>query len=254
MKSRRGFLDITMIFIIAVIALGAVLAGFSNKSPKLSDSDDLYTPEAPTPGEEKKVLQLNTLKFKKIEQENACQASRFNREADIFVGSDPTPGGVASVGGRIRVWIDDGNGGSVVPGEVIDRNTGQVITPGDRLARGRTTGYLIEPALYITPLTAPDQPGPFAGDAENGGKPYFPTAVRGEVVYGDHNSTDFLPLPPIESPVGFDVRARRSHGGHIAQFIWDVNSLGLSPGFYRAQFVVHDGDGDLAINCITIQI
>lgn len=254
---NRGFLDITMVFIIVVIALAAFLAaGSSTKIP--TNPGQTYEVEIPTPDQDRKSLQLNTLKFKKVElpKGNACEASRFNREADIFVGSDPAPGGAAPAGGRIRVWIDDGNGGSVASGEVIDQNTGQIITPGDRNATdGKGPGYyLYEPALYITLLTSPDQPGPFAGDAENGGKPYFPTAVRGEVVYEDSDSTDFLPLPPVESPVGFDIRTRRSHGGHIAQFTWDVNSLALSPGFYRAQFVVHDGDGDVAINCITIQI
>ena len=256
-KFSKGFIDVTVLFIIGVIALGAFLTtGFKTKLPKSTDN---YVPETPTPDpEDRKSLQLNTLKFKKVELPtvNTCAASNFNREPYIFIASDPLPGGTAVPGGRIRVWVDDGNGGSVSDGENIDKNTGQIITPGDRTATdGKGTGYYLwEPALYITPLTSPNQPGPYSGDAENGGKPYFPQYVRGRVVYTDSNTTRFLQIPPIESPVGFEVPRSKDHGGNQAQFIWEVNSLGLTPGFYRSQIVVHDGDGDLAINCVTIQL
>ena len=254
--SKGGGLDMTLLFIIVVIALGAVLtSGFKSKTERGTDT---FAPEVDLPGgDEKKSLQLNTLKFKKIlPKVNTCAESNFNREPYIFIASDPLPGGIAVPGGRIRVWVDDGNGGSVSEGEIINKDTGQIITPGDRSATdGKGQGYYRwEPALYITPLTSPDQPGPYAGDAENGGQPYFPSFVRGRVVYTDSNTTRFLSLPPIESPVGFEVPRSKDHGGNQAQFILEVNSLGLTPGFYRAQIVVHDGDGDLALNCITIQI
>ena len=81
-------------------------------------------------------------------------------------------------------------------------------------------------------------------------------------MYEGVRKANFLSLPPVESPVGFEVpfdptlkyKHKGSKGLLVAQFTWEVNSLELTPGIYRAQFVVHDGDGDLAINCITIQI
>lgn len=189
---------------------------------------------------------------------NACAGNPFNEEPDIFYASDPAAGGVAIAGSQVRVWVDDGNGGSVAPGSVIDQNTGQIITPGDRTATdSKGQGYYLwEPALYLTPLTSPDQAGPFSGDAENGGLPHFPQIVKGEASLADTgNQTGFLNLPPIDPPVNV-VAGRKGHGGHIAEFIWDVNLLGLAQGsgYYRVQIVVHDGDGDLAINCTTVQI
>jgi len=252
---RRGFLDMTLLFIIVVIALGAILTtGFKSKSERGTEG---LIPEALPPGEEKKSLQLNTLKFRRAEipQGNACLSNRFNDEAYIFVGSDPPAGGVARPGGQIRVWVDDEAGGSVAPGEQIDSTTGQVTQPGDRAATdGSGPGYYLwEPAIYITPLRSPDQQGPFSGDAENGGTPHFPIIVKGEVKPGGQEDR-FLTLPPVEDPTAFDTRSRTGRGGHMAQYTWNVNDLGLAPGIYRAQFVIHDGDGHAAINCITIQI
>jgi hypothetical protein len=143
----------------------------------------------------------------------------------------------------------------VAPGEKIDPTTGQITTPGDRAATdGSGPGYFLwEPALYITPLTSHDQAGPFPGDAENGGTPYFPSVVKGEV--RDRKGSGFLNLPPIDSDfISFDTRSTTKRGGHMGQYNWNVNDLGLATGIYRAQFVIHDGDGHAAINCITIQI
>ncbi len=259
-KHNKGAVNTAVIFIIVIVALAALLtSSFSfNMSPNLIPGQT-YTPEVPTPGDGKKNLQLSTLKFKKVEtkspQGNTCVSNKFNEEPDIFVGSDPAANGIATANGRIRVWIDDGNGGAVSSGEVIDANTGQILVAGDRNATDKKGAnyYRWEPALYITPITSLGQAGPFAGDAENGGNPYFPQTVRGRVVNTGGKSS-YLALPPIESPVGFDTRTRRGHGGNMAQFSWDVSALSLGPGLYRAQFVIHDGDGDLAVNCTTIQI
>ena len=38
------------------------------------------------------------------------------------------------------------------------------------------------------------------------------------------------------------------------EFIWDVASLGLKPGTYLAEFVIHDGDHDRAVGCVVITI
>jgi hypothetical protein len=36
--------------------------------------------------------------------------------------------------------------------------------------------------------------------------------------------------------------------------IWDVSTLGLAPGTYTGEFVIHDGDTDRAVGCVTIVI
>jgi hypothetical protein len=41
---------------------------------------------------------------------------------------------------------------------------------------------------------------------------------------------------------------------YTAEFIWDVNSLGLKPGQYLAEFVIHDGDRDRGVGCVAITI
>jgi len=39
-----------------------------------------------------------------------------------------------------------------------------------------------------------------------------------------------------------------------AEYIWDVNALGLPPGVYHVQLVIHDGDDNLGIDCIALQL
>lgn len=267
-RRSRGAVGAGTMYVLAILLL--ISAGsflfMGGKLPNENAPQDgqVVMPVTNTPEPDKKNLQLYTFGFITQEpvQGNACEANKFNEEPDIFLASDPPAGGVAKSGGQIRVWVDDGNGGSVAPGTKIDPNTGQITTPGDRNASdglGRKESspynyYLWEPALYLTPLTSPGQPGPYAGDAENGGIPRFPQFVKGEVSQGDdgNNSGFIQPMPKHDPPA--NAVAKKGHGGHIAEYIWDVNTLGLQPGYYRVQIVVHDGDGDLAINCTTIQI
>jgi hypothetical protein len=41
---------------------------------------------------------------------------------------------------------------------------------------------------------------------------------------------------------------------YTAEFIWDVNKLGISSGTHQAEFLIHDGDKDRGIGCVNIQI
>lgn len=264
-RGSAGFLFIAIILalltFVSFYLVGGKLPSLTNTNP--NPQEVVVDPFAPEDG--KKNLQLYTFKgstptpapFQPQPQGNVCAGDKFNEEPDIFLASDPPPGGVARAGSQVRVWVDDGNGGSISDGEKIDPATGRITTPGDRTATdGKGPGYYLwEPAIYLTPITSPTQAGPFSGDAENGGTPRFPTIVKGEVSYSDGgNDGGFIKgIPPIDPPVNV-VGGRKGHGGHIAQFIWDVNTFGLAPGTYRAQIVIHDGDGDLAINCTTIQI
>lgn len=243
----------TLLFIIIVIALGAILT--TGSKSKTETGTDSFIPETPPPpGDEKRSLQLNTLKFRKIElpKGNACKANPFNEEPDIIYATDPAFGGAAQAGGQIRIWVweDDGTGGSVSQGTKVDPATGLITTPGDRTLADNN-GYLWEPSIYITKLTSPDQPGPYAGDKENGGQPYFPTAIKGVANQRPDGGT--LTSVPIDPPVNIIVD-RTGEEWTFSEFIWDVNSMGLTTGYYRAQIILHDGDQDLAINCTTIQI
>lgn len=189
----------------AIGTLSFELMGGRLPSPQPSSPDGqqiiVQTP-TPDPSGGKKNLQLYTFfgstptpPAKPLQKGNVCANDKFNEEPDIFRGSDPPAGGIVTAGGQIKVWIDDGNGGSMAPGEKVDPNTGQITTPGDRSASdGKGPNYYLwEPAIYLTKLNSSDQPGPFSGDAENGGTPYFPVAIKGKISYADQgNDTGFL--------------------------------------------------------------
>ncbi len=257
----NGFLYVVIILIL-VSLLGFVFIGGKVPQTEPTEIGSEVVVNAPNIEKAKNNLQLYTFKGATITPTppppvvNQCLSNPFNEEPDIFYASDPAAGGIAAAGSQIRIWANDGNGGSVALGTVFDSN-GVIITPGDRTAHdGRGENYYLwEPALYLTPLTSPDQPGPFTGDVENGGTPHFPIIVKGEVSEADQgNKKGFVKvLPPIDPPVNV-VGGGSGHGGHIGEYIWDVDSLGLAPGLYRVQEVIHDGDGDLAVNCTTIQL
>jgi hypothetical protein len=41
---------------------------------------------------------------------------------------------------------------------------------------------------------------------------------------------------------------------YTGEDIRDVSSLGLGPGTYVAEFVIHDGDDDRGVGCVTIVV
>jgi len=283
-----GFIDVTVVLVIIAILLAILLS--SGGVPKLSPdaSTERYTPDFSPDGPgtgggsgpgsgggpgsgsgsgsgsggsgagetTKESLQLKTFKFKRIVVEDSCSSSIYNEEPNIIYGSDPAFTGAAKAGGQIKIWVweDDGNGGSVSPGTVVDPSNGNITSPGDRTAAD-PNGYLWEPAIYLTQLTTPDQPGPYAGDKENGGQAYFPVAIKGVANFGADlaQRQGDLNSAPIDPPVNIQV-SRTDPGWTFSEFIWDVNSMNLTAGYYRAQIILHDGDQDLAINCTTIQI
>jgi hypothetical protein len=166
-----------------------------------------------------------------------CNSGGVNNEPGILVGYSPANGQTVGANGQIRVWVNDEGAPIIAPGEIVDPNTGLITTPGNRTARA-ADGYLWEPALYIAPETA-----------ENGGTPHFPTMIKGRynntTIKGPGTLVAGMDLPPAGSSLSSQ---------YTGEDIWDVSSLGLSPGTYLAEFVIHDGDRDRGVGCVTIVI
>ncbi len=167
-----------------------------------------------------------------------CEEGGANNEPEILVGFSPAAGETVGAGGQIKVWVNDEGAPFIALNEQVDPVTGQVTTPGDRTGKAGD-GYLWEPALYILPQTA-----------EAGGTPHFPSIIKGEYNNKPPSKGKGIvgaaidPMPPGAS----------KSEKYLAEFIWDVNSLGLVAGSYVAEFVIHDGDDDRGVGCININI
>jgi len=108
-----------------------------------------------------------------------------------------------------------------------------------------------------------------ANNAENGGKPFYPSQIKGNYNPNVKGKGLGLQGPAIDGdytqfqngPVGGGGGEGGSKKGgglsekFTAEYIWDINSLGLPPdGAYHVQLVIHDGDNDLGIDCIALGI
>jgi hypothetical protein len=166
-----------------------------------------------------------------------CQPGGVNNESGILVGYEPANGQTVDANGQIKVWVNDERPEIIATNEQIDPTTGTITTPGDRTATA-PDHYLWEPAVYIAPQSA-----------ENGGTPHFPTAIKGD--YNNH-----LGQPPSSHVPGMDPvpPGHPANQAYTTEVIWDVASLGPSPGTYIAEFVIHDGDHDRGVGCVTISI
>jgi hypothetical protein len=192
-----------------------------------------------------------------------CPANQFSTEPIIFVGTDPAPGQAVGPNEEIRVWVNDETPPKIAPHEIVDPITGK-ITPGDRTAiDGAGNGYFLwEPALYITPLTSANKNGPFSGDAENHGKPYFPTQIKGDYDPNPEGQQIEMVGPPIDTdfinfengPQNTQLTNKYLTTGFTSEYTWSVNSLGLRPGAYHVELVIHDGDTNLGITCIALRL
>ena len=174
-----------------------------------------------------------------------CTKGPVNNEPEILVGYSPAMGETVSESGQIKVWVNDERPEIIAANEKIDMKTGKITAPGDRTGTA-DDGYLWEPALYIAPMTA-----------ENGGTPHFPQYIKGwynnmlsaaGTRFGGPASGVQVPgMDPV--PPGMPLVEMYS-----TELIWDVDWLGLGPGTYVGEFVIHDGDHDRAVGCVTITI
>jgi hypothetical protein len=170
-----------------------------------------------------------------------------SNEPEILAGFSPAMGETVKENGQIKIWVTDECPAFIAPNEQVDATTGQVTTPGDRTAKA-SDGYLDEPALYIAPMTA-----------ENGGTPYFPQWIKG--AYNNMPAAGANRLNCVLGTAGGQGPAidPPPPGTNLSQtynteFIWDVSTLGLAPGTYIGEFVIHDGDKERAVGCVTIVI
>jgi hypothetical protein len=164
----------------------------------------------------------------------------LNTEQEILVAYSPAVGQAAGPQGQIKVWVNDEHPPFIAPGEQVDPSTGAIAVPGNRTATA-PDGLLWEPALYFAPQTP-----------LNGGVPHFPQWIKG---WYNNASPNFgaafgFQVPGMDPPPPGSTLAAKFTG----EDIWEVSSLGLSPGTYTGVFVIHDGDRDRAIGCVTITI
>jgi hypothetical protein len=158
-------------------------------------------------------------------------SSEINDEPGIIADYQPAAGTSVSKGGQIKVWVQDEAPPIIAPGEQVDPTTGAITVLGD-VAAMAPDGYPWEPILYV------------------GGAAHIPSLIKGAF---DSDPTGaglggWYSGPPV------DPDSSVVSGFYVAEYVWNVDSLGLSPGTYDAEFVIHDGDQDRGIGCVTIVI
>ena len=165
-----------------------------------------------------------------------CTDPSVNTEPGILLAYSPPPGVAVSTNGVIKVWVNDEGAPFVAPGEQVDSSSGLVTAPGNRSATA-ADGLLYEPALYFAP-----------GTPLNGGTPYFPTWIKGQ--YNNQPPT----VGPVQTSCCMDSLPFTGRDKYSVEYVWDVSKMNLGPGTYTAIFVIHDGDRDRGIGCVTIAI
>lgn len=289
-QMNKGSTSIAFLgMVVFLVALSVVLvsgAGYNpatynnggiNTTPPQNGSSQIIVTQPLPPGYQN--LQLRTFGMITIAPsptpaaEHGCQGAQHNTESEILVGSDPAPNGTVGAGGKIRVWVVDEGRPHIANGEQVDTLTdGHVISPGDRAQKDVGTDgdgkYIWAPSIYVTKLPAePLTNGYYAGDAENNGTPYFPHFIKGQF----NNSpkpgritsamAQSIPVDPDYTyfengpdRMGKPAKPITDLEDFPAEYIWDVNQMGLTAGSYRAEFVIHDGDRNIGIDCFTISL
>lgn len=265
---RRGAIGsgMTFVTILVLIAAAAAFTLIGGQLPQLNNSQVGSRVVVATPVVEptRKNLQLYTFLGMTITptippgRTTGCSQSDFNTEDEILVGSDPAPG--TSTSSRIRVWVTDEFSPRIAPGEVVSKTTGQITTQGDRNAKDTDTDgegkFLWEPTIYVVPAVGAPPTRPFCNATMSNCTPHFPNIIKGEYNSDPDRSRSSTHGPSIDA----DWRNFKNGPGagdlleHSSEYIWDVTTFGLTPGTYWAQFVIHDGDDNLGISCITVQI
>lgn len=276
-----------MAFLLLIFVLGFSFIGGQLPRPKADNTGPQVIIVTQPPEQSKQNLQLYTFMGitptpppppPPVVAEYGCSQSQFNTEDEILVGSDPGPG--ATTSGKLRVWVTDELSPRIAPNEVIDPNSGLATTPGDRTALDSDSDgegkFLWEPVVYVTPASGQLPAGPFCDATNTGCTPHFPDLFKGDYnssnsmggfnsIYSGGNPGSSTKGPPIDpdwinykngpgmanNPAGFRFGQELPF---MSEYLWDVTKFGLAPGNYWAQFVIHDGDTNVGISCITLRI
>ena len=167
---------------------------------------------------------------------SVCTDPAVNTNPGILVAYSPTQGTSVSTNGVIKVWVNDKEAPFVAPGEQIDPTSGLVTAPGNRSATA-ADGLLYEPVLYFAPQTP-----------LNGGMPYFPSWIKGQ--YNNQPPA----VGPYQTSCCMDPLPFAARDQYSVEYVWDVSKMDLGPGAYTVLFVIHDGDRNRGIGCVTVQV
>jgi hypothetical protein len=218
---------------------------------------------------------------------SACSSVSTNTESMILVGSDPGPNQAASASSNIRVWVTDEGAPKVSVGELVNQSSGQVTRGKTSVLDSNSDGngqYSWEPTLYIYPASSTL----FNCNATIAScKPHYPDIIKGVVDNQPSNSSfgglggNDIAGPQIDADYTkyengpgttaggggsfFGSGSSNTCGGLqsatgsvlltcTSEYIWTVSALGLTAGTYDAQYVIHDGDRNIGIGCVTITI
>ncbi len=235
---QRGKVDTGTMYIIVILlilfGIAYLVTGPSPTQSTVNTGTEVVIGEAQSE-DAKARLQLYTFAAATITPpaSSVCSKGGINTRPEILVYSTPKNGEAISIDGQIKVWANDTAPLLIAPGERITRNSGAIIAPGDRAAKA-PDGYIWAPALYIFPQTV-----------DAGGQPYFPSSIRGDY----NNGTIRLAFGIERLPASIQLQNR-----YTAQYIWNVKDLGLQPGSYQLQFVIHDGGTGRAVKCISMRV
>lgn len=280
--------------IVLVSGAGYDPASYNNgEASPAPDSKSQIIVETPVPAGQQN-LQLRTFGMITVAPSptpaalHGCtQKDSFNDETIILLGSDPFPGGSIGKGKQVRLWVVDERAPKVAAGETLDATGKTIHGPQVGAKSGGPYPYIWEPSIYLTELpaspikTLSTGRDLYMGDAENNGVPNYPDYIKGE--YNNDPSSDSLILTapqPIDPdyhlfengpdyqgkpaitpiPAADKSEPRTRDWKYAAEYLWNVDNLQyngapLAAGkSYRAQIVVHDGDDNMGIDCITVSI
>jgi len=236
-------------FVYGVLALLLVLGitavgGLPERSTPQNGT--IVTVVTPTLDPNHNSLQLKTFGY--VVPTNLCQ-SEINNEPEILIGYLPSSGQSVTNTGQIKVWVNDERAPLIAPNEKVDTTQdGHIITPGNRTAQAHDR-YLFEPAIYISPDTA-----------ESGESAHFPDFIKGQFNNAGKVPGNIIkgvaidPIPPGSKKAGGPNPNGSNPNVYLAEYVWNVSSLGLTTGTYQVEFLIHDGDIDRGIGCVGITI
>jgi hypothetical protein len=264
-RNEKGYITLLLLVLIAFgFLLSGGLMALLDQTPA---STSRYVLVEPSPFPPHQTLQLATLNLIFSAPPVACDPGNSGgNEPNIYYASQPGSNETVPTGGTIKVWYTDEQAMSLGKNPGVSawqaNMTLQNPSVGDTAAKDGIFPYY--PALFLTDITS--DPTSRAGDVQNGGIAHPPSMVYGAwKAQGEGNPSgytqDTLPAGADQfssipsANLNTNTGERGTETGFQAELLWNVSSLGLTPGHsYRAQFVIHDGDrdGDIGLGCTTI--